>query len=81
MLHTYFDEHGVRNFLALILQHGSNAGITDPDELFTFIARHSSDRVGEVIQYIPELDDDTPDRTWAAAREQMLLLYGFSSGN
>jgi hypothetical protein len=80
MLHTYFDEHGVRNFLALILQHGSNAGITDPDELFTFIARHS-DRVGEVIQYIPELDDDTPDRTWAAAREQMLLLYGFSSGN
>jgi hypothetical protein len=34
--------------------------------------------VDEVIQYIPELDDDTPDRTWAAAREQMLLLYGFS---
>jgi hypothetical protein len=74
----YFDEHGVRNFLALILQHGSNAGITDPDELVTFIVRYSSDRVREVIQYIPELDDDTPDRTWAAAREQMLLLYGFS---
>ncbi|KAJ7601790.1 hypothetical protein DFH06DRAFT_1352076 [Mycena polygramma] len=72
----YFDERGVRDFLALILQHGSNAGVTDADALVTFIVRYSSDRVREVIQYIPELDDDTPNRTWAAAREQMLLLYG-----
>ncbi|KAJ7861605.1 hypothetical protein B0H13DRAFT_1900445 [Mycena leptocephala] len=74
----YFDERGVRGFLALILQHGSNAGITNADELVSFIVRYSSDRVREVIQYIPELDDDTPNRTWTAAREQMLLLYGSS---
>ncbi|KAJ7832982.1 hypothetical protein B0H13DRAFT_1914781 [Mycena leptocephala] len=74
----YFDEHGVRTFLNLILQHGSNAGISDPDALVTFIVRYSSDRVREVIRYIPELDDDEPNRTWKAAQEQMLLLYGSS---
>lgn len=35
----YFDVRGVRNSLALILQHGSNAGITDADKLVTFIVR------------------------------------------
>ncbi|KAF7349936.1 hypothetical protein MVEN_01294400 [Mycena venus] len=72
----YFDERGVRAFLDLILLHGSNAGITNADTLVTFIVRYSSDRVREVIRYIPELDDDTPNRTWMAACEQMLLLYG-----
>ncbi|KAJ7713879.1 hypothetical protein B0H16DRAFT_1702253 [Mycena metata] len=72
----YFDERGVRDFLALILQYGSNAGITNPDALVSYIVRYSSDRVREVIQYVPELDDDTPNRTWAAAQDQMLLLYG-----
>ncbi|KAJ7168842.1 hypothetical protein C8R46DRAFT_1218227 [Mycena filopes] len=72
----YFDERGVRTFLQLILQHGLNAGITDADELVTFIVRYSSDRVREVIKYIPELDDDVPNRTWKSAQQQMLLLYG-----
>ncbi|KAJ7930194.1 hypothetical protein B0H13DRAFT_2535523 [Mycena leptocephala] len=57
------------------LLHGSNAGVNYPDELVTFIVRYSSDRVREVIRYIPELDDDEPNRTWKAAQEQMLLLY------
>ncbi|KAF8144840.1 hypothetical protein K438DRAFT_2029004 [Mycena galopus ATCC 62051] len=74
----YFDKRGVRAFLALILQHGSCAGITDADELVSFIVRYSSDRVRAVIQYIPELDEDTPNRTWSAAEQQMLLLYGSS---
>ncbi|KAJ7853249.1 hypothetical protein B0H13DRAFT_1904231 [Mycena leptocephala] len=72
----YFDEHGVTNFLNLILQHGSNAGISNPDELVSFIVRYSSDRVREIIQYIPEIDVDEPNRTWNAAKAQMLLLYG-----
>ncbi|KAJ7775404.1 hypothetical protein B0H16DRAFT_1756736 [Mycena metata] len=72
----YFDERGVRTFLRLILQHGSNVGIQNADELVTFIVRYSSDRVREVIQYIPELDDDEPNRTWAATQQQILLLYG-----
>lgn len=46
----YFDERGVHNFLALILQHGSRAGITNTDELVTFIVRYSSDRVCGVIR-------------------------------
>ncbi|KAJ7810067.1 hypothetical protein B0H14DRAFT_3757972 [Mycena olivaceomarginata] len=75
---TYFDERGVRAFLTLILQHGSCAGITNADELVSFIVRYSSDRVRAVIQYIPELDEDTPNRTWSAAEQQMLLLYGSS---
>jgi hypothetical protein len=73
-----FDERGVRAFLTLILQHGSCAGITDADELVSFIMRYSSYRVRAVIQYIPELDEDTPNRTWSAAEQQMLLLYGSS---
>ncbi|KAJ7212384.1 hypothetical protein B0H12DRAFT_1079440 [Mycena haematopus] len=72
----YFDEHGVRAFLDLILLHGSNAGISDADELVSFIVRYSSQRVRQVIQYIPEIDPDEPNRTWSAAKEQMLLLYG-----
>jgi hypothetical protein len=63
----YFDEHGIREVLALIFQHGSNAGIDEAEELVSFIVRYSSDRVREVTQYIPELDDDAPDRTWTAA--------------
>jgi hypothetical protein len=74
----HFDEHGITNFLNLILQHGSNAGISNPDELVSFIVRYSSDRVREVIQYIPGIDVDEPNRTWSAAKEQMLLLYGSS---
>ncbi|KAJ7022202.1 hypothetical protein C8F04DRAFT_1194689 [Mycena alexandri] len=74
----YFDERGVRAFLTLILQHGSCAGITNADELVSFIVRYSSDRVRAVIQYIPELDEDMPSRTWSAAEQQMLLLYGSS---
>ncbi|KAJ7601406.1 hypothetical protein DFH06DRAFT_1026146, partial [Mycena polygramma] len=76
----YFDQHGVTNFLNLILQHGSNAGIHNPDDLVSFIVRYSSDRVREVIEYIPEIDVDEPNRTWRAAKEQMLLLYGSSDG-
>ncbi|KAJ6523754.1 hypothetical protein B0H19DRAFT_1276842 [Mycena capillaripes] len=72
----YFDERGVSSFLNLILQHGSNAGINDADQLVSFIVRYSSDRVREIIQYIPEIDVDEPNRTWNAAKEQMLLLYG-----
>jgi hypothetical protein len=64
------------SFLNVILQHDSWSGITDANDLFTFIVRYSFDRVRAVIRYIPELDDDTPNRTWTAAREQMLLLYG-----
>ncbi|KAJ7618807.1 hypothetical protein B0H17DRAFT_1219895 [Mycena rosella] len=67
----YFDRDGVRTFLSLILQHGSNAGITYPDVLVDYIVR-------TVIQYVPEIDVDEPNRTWAAAHEQMLLLYGSS---
>jgi hypothetical protein len=69
----YFDERGVRAFLDCILQHGSNAGITNADELVSFLVR-----VREVVQYIPEIDPDEPNRSWSAAREQMLLLYGSS---
>ncbi|KAJ7366309.1 hypothetical protein DFH08DRAFT_165500 [Mycena albidolilacea] len=73
-----FDERGVRASLDCILQHGSNAGITNADELVSFLVYYSSDRVREVIQYIPEIDPDEPNRSWSAAREQMLLLYGLS---
>jgi hypothetical protein len=57
----YFDERGVRAYLSLILQHGVNTGITDPDLLVSFIVRYSSDRVRAVIQWMPELDKDTPN--------------------
>jgi hypothetical protein len=46
----YFDERGVSSFLNLILQHGSNAGINDADQLVSFIVRYSSDCVREITQ-------------------------------
>ncbi|KAK6991689.1 hypothetical protein R3P38DRAFT_2572046, partial [Favolaschia claudopus] len=71
----YFDERGVRAFLDRILLHGLNAGITNPDELVSYIVFYPSYRVRELIQYMAELDPEIPNRTWSAAKEQMLLLY------
>lgn len=39
----YFDQHGVRAFLDLILLHDPNTGITDADALVTFIVRYSTE--------------------------------------
>ncbi|KAJ7310785.1 hypothetical protein DFH08DRAFT_624022, partial [Mycena albidolilacea] len=44
----------------------------------SYIVFYSSDRVRELIQYMPEFDIDEPNRTWSATKEQMLLLYGSS---
>ncbi|KAF7342360.1 hypothetical protein MVEN_01824600 [Mycena venus] len=74
----YFDEHGPRAFLARILEHGLDAGITNADELVSYIVFYSSDRVREIIRYMSEFDVDEPKRTWSAAKEQILLLYGSS---
>ncbi|KAJ7483025.1 hypothetical protein B0H11DRAFT_1651157, partial [Mycena galericulata] len=72
----HFNGKYVTDFLNLITQHGSNAGITDLDDLVPYIVQYSSDRVKDLIRYVPEFDPDTKNKTWYAASKMLLLLYG-----
>ncbi|KAJ6607142.1 hypothetical protein B0H10DRAFT_2072964 [Mycena sp. CBHHK59/15] len=41
------------------------------------MAGYSSDHVCKIIQYIPEFDFDTPNKTWSVAESILLNIYGF----
>ncbi|SJL10028.1 uncharacterized protein ARMOST_13410 [Armillaria ostoyae] len=70
-----FNGRFTKDYLGLIVQHGTSAGITDKDDLVDYIYRYSSDEVKEVIRYVPELDIDEKSKTWAAAETKLLQLY------
>ncbi|KAJ7715510.1 hypothetical protein DFH07DRAFT_762754 [Mycena maculata] len=72
----HFNGKYVTDFLTLITQHGSNAGVTDLDDLVPYIVQYSSDAVKDLIRYIPEFDPELPKKTWAAAEKALFLLYG-----
>ncbi len=70
-----FNGRFTKDYLGLIVQHGTSAGITDKDDLVDYIYQYSSDEVKEVIRYIPELDIDEKSKTWATAETKLLQLY------
>ncbi|KAJ7256978.1 hypothetical protein C8J57DRAFT_1074640, partial [Mycena rebaudengoi] len=72
----YFNGKYVADFLAILGQHGANAGITDLDNLVPYILQYSSDEVKDLIRYLPEFDPDEADKTWKKAKECLQLLYG-----
>ena len=71
-----FDGKGVHHFLCVLIQLGANAGIMDHDELVPYILWYSSDEVREVIRYMPEFDEDVPNKEWTRAQEMLISLYG-----
>ncbi|KAJ7189275.1 hypothetical protein C8R46DRAFT_878033 [Mycena filopes] len=74
-----FDGKEVTAFLTSIIQHGSNAGITNKDQLVPYILQYSSDDVRNLIRYMPEFDPEaTAGKTWDAAKDQLMLLFGQS---
>ncbi|KAJ7257372.1 hypothetical protein C8J57DRAFT_1648457 [Mycena rebaudengoi] len=72
----HFNCSNIREFLQLILIHGANAGVTDIDSLVSFIKSYSSDRVRDLIRYMPEFDPDISQKTWSEAETALLNLYG-----
>ncbi|KAJ7118332.1 hypothetical protein C8R44DRAFT_790584 [Mycena epipterygia] len=56
----YFNGKYLSDSLAIVVQHGANAGITDLDLLVPYILQYSSDRVKDYIRYSPEFDPDVP---------------------
>ncbi|KAJ7182565.1 hypothetical protein C8R43DRAFT_869195 [Mycena crocata] len=73
-----FEGKEVTSFLTSIVQHGGNAGITDIDELVPYILQYSSEPIRSLIRYMPEFDPESTGKTWSAAKDQLLLLYGHS---
>ncbi|KAJ6474126.1 hypothetical protein C8R45DRAFT_1160278 [Mycena sanguinolenta] len=74
----YFNGKYPSDFLEVLVQHGANAGITDLDNLVPYIVQYSSDEVKDLIRYMPEFDPDETGKTYAAAKTQLLLLFGQS---
>ncbi|KAJ7429332.1 hypothetical protein FB451DRAFT_1519524 [Mycena latifolia] len=72
----YFNGKYVTDFLTVLVQHGANAGITDMDALVPYILQYSSDEVKDLIRYLEEFDPEAPNKSWTAAKESLLLLYG-----
>ncbi|KAJ7195851.1 hypothetical protein B0H12DRAFT_1331738 [Mycena haematopus] len=72
----YFNGKYLTDFLTVLVQHGSNAGITDLNDLVPYILHYSSDEVKDLIRYMPEFDPDETGKTYSAAKTQLLLLFG-----
>ena len=66
----------VSMFLQILVQHGANAEIAHLDDLVPYILRYSTESVKEVIQYMPEFDEDVPNKEWTRAKEALSMLYG-----
>ncbi|KAJ6576296.1 hypothetical protein B0H10DRAFT_2236468 [Mycena sp. CBHHK59/15] len=73
-----FEGKEVTGFLTSIVQHGANAGITDIDQLVPYILQYSTEPIRALIRYMPEFDPEITGKTWNAAKDQLLLLYGHS---
>ena len=71
-----FTGDNVRQFLQLLIELEANAGITDRNELVPYIMRYSSNEVKKVIRYLPEFDEDVPNKEWSNAKEALVSLYG-----
>ncbi|KAJ7443416.1 hypothetical protein B0H11DRAFT_2345117 [Mycena galericulata] len=72
----HFNGKYLTDFLTVLVQHGTNAGITDLDTLVPYILQYSSDEVKDLIRYLPEFDPDENNKTFKAAKETLQLLYG-----
>ena len=72
----YFDGPYVNDFLQLIIQHGANSGITDCDDLVTYIVQYSSDHVKDIIRFMPEFDEEVTNKKWDNTKKMLIALYG-----
>ncbi|KAF8902987.1 hypothetical protein CPB85DRAFT_1438533 [Mucidula mucida] len=68
----------LNDFLKAIVQHGKRAGIDNKDALVDWILTYCSDEVKSRIRFLPEFDEDEPNRTWAAAKTILERLYGLN---
>ncbi|KAJ6510748.1 hypothetical protein C8R45DRAFT_1161682, partial [Mycena sanguinolenta] len=73
-----FEGKEVTSFLTSIAQHGANASITDLDKLVSYILEYSTDDVKQLIRFMPEFDPEVSGKTWTAAKDQLMLLYGYA---
>ncbi|KAJ7301936.1 hypothetical protein DFH08DRAFT_723663 [Mycena albidolilacea] len=71
-----FEGKEVTSFLTSIVQHGANAGISDKDQLVSFILDYSTEDVRKLIRFMPEFDPEVTGKTWNKAKKQLELLYG-----
>lgn len=74
----FFNGRYIDDFLSRIVQHGAMAGITNADELVTYIVDYSSDMVKDLIINMDEFDPDSMTKTWNAAKEALKTLYSSS---
>jgi hypothetical protein len=72
----YFNGTYVTDFLSLVTQHATNAGITDFDNVVSYIYQYSSDEVKDIIRYMPEFDPDVTNKTWNNAKTALVALFG-----
>ncbi|KAJ7782932.1 hypothetical protein B0H16DRAFT_1709763 [Mycena metata] len=73
----YFNGKYLSDFLLILVQHGSNAGIQDLDDLVPYIVQYSSDEVKDIIRYTPEFDTNNK-KTFDQAKnytEEMLREF------
>ncbi|KAJ7226835.1 hypothetical protein GGX14DRAFT_555422 [Mycena pura] len=64
------------DFLARVEQHGHNAGITNKDELVTYIFQYCSDAVKDVIRSTSKFSKDNLFPSWDLAHTLLQLYYG-----
>ncbi|THV01745.1 hypothetical protein K435DRAFT_853437 [Dendrothele bispora CBS 962.96] len=70
-----FNGDRASDFLVLVEQLGTQAGITDKDLLVEWIVRYSTIDVRDTIQWMEQFDPDEDDKTWDAAVECLKSLY------
>ncbi|THV01501.1 hypothetical protein K435DRAFT_655246 [Dendrothele bispora CBS 962.96] len=70
-----FNGDRASDFLVLVEQLGTQAGITDKDLLVEWIVRYSTIDVHDTIQWMEQFDPDEDDKTWEAAAECLKSLY------
>ncbi|THU94478.1 hypothetical protein K435DRAFT_860525 [Dendrothele bispora CBS 962.96] len=70
-----FNGDRASDFLVLLEQLGTQAGITDKDLLVEWIVRYSTIDVRDTIQWMEEFDPEEDEKTWDDACECLKNLY------
>ncbi|THU81528.1 hypothetical protein K435DRAFT_873242 [Dendrothele bispora CBS 962.96] len=70
-----FNGHRASDFLVLVEQLGTQAGITDKNLLVEWIVRYSTVDVRDTIQWMEQFDPEEEEKTWEDASECLKSLY------
>ena len=74
----HFNGIAPSDFLKRIEVLAKNALIDSENEKVDFILAYSSDRIKSKIQDLPEFDIEQDNKTWIAAKEMLILLFGIN---